>query len=126
MDFRIADTFLDSLARLTGEEQKLVSHRTVIDAMLAARASYLFGEQQDYFEQATCVGWLLTGNEEHPGMMAVVASTADAQSITMATGRPGLSFRDVTGGNQHTITTDDQGHADFQSQAGGVSVWCSV
>jgi hypothetical protein len=26
MEFRISDTFTDSLARLTGEEQKLVKH----------------------------------------------------------------------------------------------------
>ena len=109
-----------------GEDKKLISHRVVIDAMLAARAQYLHGEQKDYFEQSTCVGWLLTGNEEHPGVMAVVASTAHAQAITMATGRPGLTFKDITGAHHDTITTDEQGNAAFQAQAGGVSVWCSV
>lgn len=33
MDFRIADTFTDSLARLTGEEQKIVK-TTAVDLQL--------------------------------------------------------------------------------------------
>ncbi len=110
-----------------GEDQKLVSHRVVIDAMLAARAKYLFGGQKDYFDSATSIGWLCTGASEHPGMMAVVISTADAASIVMETGRPGLEFGDVTGAHEGvTVKAGEDGKAEFPAPAGGVSVWCSV
>jgi alpha-amylase len=110
-----------------GEDQKLVAHRTVIDAMLAARAKFLFGGQKDYFESETLVGWLCTGASEHPGMMAVAVSTADAASIVMDTGRPGLEFGDVTGAHEGvTVKAGEDGKAEFPAPAGGVSVWCSV
>ena len=109
-----------------GEDQKLISHRLVLDAMLAARSRHLHGDQHEYFEGPTCVGWLLTGDEAHPGVMAVVASTAEACSITMATGRPGLELRDVTGAHEAPVTTDEHGHAAFPAPAGRVSVWCGA
>jgi alpha-amylase len=109
-----------------GDDQKLVAHQVVIDAMLAARALYLHGGQEEYPASSTCVGWLITGDEEHPGVMAVVASTADAFAITMQTHRPGLEFRDVTGAHESVLRAGDDGTLDFPARAGRVSVWCSL
>lgn len=107
------------------ESDALVAHQTVIDAMLEARAKYLYGEQQDHFERPTCVGWLHTGDAEHPGVMAVVASTADDDALTMQVGRPGMQLRDVTRAFDHTITSGEDGTATFPARGGRVSVWCS-
>jgi len=107
------------------EDQKLVAHRVVIDAMLAARATFLYGDQEEYFESATSVGWLVTGDEQHPGVMAVAASTADATSITMQTHRPGLEFHDVTGAHPNNVRAGADGVASFPAPSGSVSVWCS-
>ena len=107
-------------------DQKLVAHRVVLDAMLAARAKFLFGEQHDYFQGSTCVGWLCTGDEAHPGVMAVAASTAEADSIWMDTGRPGQELRDVTGRHEQTVRAGADGRAEMLAPAGGVSVWCSI
>lgn len=109
-----------------GEDQKLVAHHVVIDAMLAARAKYLYGDQEEYFETSTSVGWLLTGDADHPGAMAVVASTADASQITMQTHRPSLEFKDVTGAHPDHVKSGEDGVATFFAPAGSVSVWCSV
>jgi len=59
-------------------------------------------------------------------VMAVVVSTAEASAIRMATGRPGLEFRDVTGRHAQTIRAGEDGNLEFPSPAGGVSVWCSA
>jgi len=109
-----------------GDDQKLIAHRTVIDAMLAARAKYLFGEQEEYFDSPTCVGWFVTGDQEHPGALAVVASTADAAALKMQTHRPGLEFHDVTGAHSEHVKAGEDGIAEFPAPAGAVSVWCSV
>lgn len=109
-----------------GDDQKLLAHRAVIDAMLAARATHLYGDRKDYFETSTCVGWIVTGDAEHPGVLAVAISTADACTLTMQTDRPGLEFRDVTGAHEDTVRAGDDGHVDFPAPAGGVSVWCSL
>lgn len=106
-------------------ENKLVSHRTVLDAMLLARSRHMFGDRHEYPESGTLVGWLYTGEEEHPGVMAVVISTADAGYISMDTARPGMSFRDVTGAHEDAITAGEDGRLDFPVNAGSVSVWCS-
>ena len=108
------------------ESHALVSHQTVIDAMLEARAKYVYGEQHDYFERPTCVGWLVSGDAEHPGVMAVVASTADDDAQAMQVGRPGVVFRDVTLAFDHEITSAEDGSATFPARGGRVSVWCSV
>lgn len=106
-------------------EHALVSHRVVLDAMLLARARHLHGDRHEYPESGQLLGWLYTGDEEHPGVMAVAISTADAGYLSMDTGRPGMSFRDVTGAHEETITVGDDGRVDFPVRAGSVSVWCS-
>ena len=45
---------------------KLISHRKLIDDFLQARAKFTHGEQHDYFDHPTCVGWLWSGDAEHP------------------------------------------------------------
>lgn len=106
-------------------ESRLVSHRGIIDAMLAARAEFVYGDRHEYPESGSLVGWLHTGEDGHPGVMAVVISTADEASITMQTNRMNAEFRDVTGAHESVISSNDQGFADFAVRGGGVSVWCS-
>ncbi len=108
------------------EEHRLVSHRIVIDAMLQARASFLHGERHEYAEGPSLVGWLMTGDEDHPGVMAVAISTGDEAAITMQTFRAGLEFRDVTGAYEESIHANVDGTASFPVRGGSVSVWCSV
>lgn len=107
-------------------DAKLLSHRVVIDRMLEARAKLLYGDQEEYFVSPTSIGWLVTGDAEHPGVIAVAMSTADATAIAMQTHRPHLQLRDVTGAHPDTIESGDDGLCAFPTPAGGVSVWCSV
>jgi alpha-amylase len=102
----------------------LISHKVLIDAFLKARGAYTYGDQHDYFDHPTCIAWAFTGDDEHPGAMAVVMSTADAGFKRIKTFRPGKTFNDVTGHIKDKITTDDNGEADFPCPAGSLSVWC--
>jgi alpha-amylase len=108
----------------TAENCKLVSHRKLIDDFLQARAKYTHGDQHDYFDHPTCVGWLWSGDAEHPGALAVVMSTGDAGTKKMQTFHPNQTFRDVTGHWPEPVTADENGDAEFRCPPGKVSVWC--
>jgi alpha-amylase len=104
---------------------KLTCHRKIMDDFIVARQKYCFGELHDYFDHPQCVGWLWTGDKDHPDVLAVLMSTGDAGFKKMQTGRKNTTFRDLTGHWPEPVTTDANGEADFKCPAGGVSMWCS-
>ena len=106
------------------EGTKLLSHRKLLDDFLLARQTFMYGEQRDYLDHPTCIGWAWTGDDEHPRAMAVLMSTADEGHKRMNAARPGQKFHDVTGHIPHQIVADANGEADFICPAGKISVWC--
>jgi alpha-amylase len=103
---------------------KLTSHRKLIDDFLQARAKFTHGDQHDYFDHPTCVGWLWSGNAQHSGALAVLMSTGDAGWKKMQTFHPNQTFRDLTGHWPEPVTADETGQAEFRCPPGKVSVWC--
>jgi len=101
----------------------LDSHQWLIDKFLAARQTYAYGDQYDYFDHANCVGWTRLGTEEHPGGMAVVLSNGDHGCKWMEIGQPHQTYRDVTEHMADPITTNAEGWAEFTCPGGSVSVW---
>jgi alpha-amylase len=102
---------------------QLTDHSSIIDTLLDARRTYNYGEQHDYFTHPNCIGWVRTGDAQHPGCMAVVLSNGEAGWQDMDTYRPDATFRDLTGNIPGTITTDVDGHGRFRCPARGMSVW---
>lgn len=106
-----------------GRPVLLYSHRFLIDRFLQARRSHNFGAQHDYLDDPSTIGWVRTGDEAHPGVMAVVMTTGEAAHKWMNTFRPGATFRDVTGHIADVVTAGSDGWARFGCRAGSVSVW---
>jgi len=105
---------------------KMPSHQWLIDRFLDTRRNHAFGEQNDYFDQPNCIGWTRTGNEEHPGGIAVLLSN-DAHAVkSMNTGSPGTAYGDVTEHIKETVTTNDEGWGEFQCNERSVSVWVPI
>lgn len=104
-------------------EHKLLSHRKLIDDFCRVRATHMNGEQKDYFDHPQCVAWSWSGSEENSKSMVVVMSSGDAGMKTVQQ-RPKTTYRDETGHIEETITTDENGYADFTCPAGKLSVWC--
>ncbi|HEX8339899.1 MAG TPA: alpha-amylase [Tepidisphaeraceae bacterium] len=103
---------------------RLVSHKTLIDTFLYARGRYTYGEQCDYFDHPTCVAWTWSGNEQHPGSMAVVMSTAGPGVKRLHMPGGGRTYTDLTNHIAEKIVTDAEGFADFHCPAGSLSAWC--
>ena len=101
----------------------LYSHKFLIDKYLLARAQYGYGDQFDYFDHPNTIGWVRTGNGEHPGAMAVVMTNGSEGNKWMNMFKPGAEFYDLTGHITQTVFTDQNGWGNFPCPAGNVSVW---
>lgn len=103
-------------------------HMPVVDKiahLLKARNRFAYGDQQDYFDHPNCIAWVRTGDEEHPGGCVVVVSNSEEgfKEIDLGKGKAGKQYRDFLGNHPATITTNEEGKAQFPASAGSVSVW---
>lgn len=101
----------------------LHSHRWLIDKFIEARRHFSYGDQHDYFDHPNTIGWVRTGNENHPGAMAVVMSNAADGNKLMNVFRAGQTFYDVTEHISEKVITNDDGWGNFRCRGGKVSVW---
>jgi alpha-amylase len=99
------------------------SYQWLIDKFLFVRKTYAYGDQYDYFDHPNTIGWTRIGTEERPGGIAVVLSNSGDGWKSMETGVPKTTYTDITEHVKETITTDDNGWAEFRCNGGSVSVW---
>ena len=99
------------------------SHQFLIDKFLYARKTYAYGEQQDYFDHPSTIGWTRLGDAEHPGGMAVVLTNGEGGGKSMNIGHPNCTYVDITEHVKDPIVTNDDGWAEFRCNGGSVSVW---
>ncbi|RAL02187.1 alpha-amylase [Aspergillus ibericus CBS 121593] len=100
--------------------------------LMQARKLYAYGEQQDYFDQPNCVGFVRYGNATHPSGLACVLSTGGPAQKRMYVGRrhAGEQWTDLLrrqpGADDPpgatTVTIDAAGYGVFPVP-GQVSVW---
>jgi len=98
-----------------------------LQGLLALRRDYAYGEQQDYFDDANCIGWVRRGIEERPSSGCAVILTNKAQRYTrrMQIGKQfaGKTCYDYLQHCHETVTIDAEGYGDFFVEPGSVSVW---
>ncbi|WP_027376708.1 alpha-amylase [Kaistella palustris] len=95
-----------------------------IEELLKARQLYAYGTQNDYFEDANCLGWTREGDGYNKGC-AVVLSNKDAYEKPMEIGKQyaGQHFIDFIGWFPEKVIIDENGWGNFPVPAGNVSVW---
>jgi alpha-amylase len=101
----------------------LYSHQFLIDKFLYARKAYGFGDQHDYFDHPNTIGWVRTGNGQHPGAMAVLMTNGSDGTKWMNVFHPYARFYDVTGHYGDEMVANQDGWTNFKCPAGNVSVW---
>jgi alpha-amylase len=98
-------------------------HRFLIDKFLYARQHYAYGDQYDYFDHSSTIGWTRLGNEEHPKTLAVLLTNGSSGSKWMETGAPNATYYDITEHIAEPVTTNEYGWGEFYCNGGSVSVW---
>ncbi len=106
-----------------GEESP---HRPIIDRLLDLRRHYAYGEQVDYFDHPSTVGFVRTGDEEHEGSGLVFLMSNDeagSKSICLGEGHQGEEWYEATGSIPDTVTLDENGNGEFAVQGRNLAVW---
>ncbi|GEL08078.1 alpha-amylase [Salisediminibacterium halotolerans] len=107
-------------------DDPIPSKKEQLDPLLDARAHLAYGEQIEYFDHPSTIGWVRRGTDEHSGSGCAVVLSNDQDGFKhMAVGveHSGKTWVDVTGNHEGKITIDDNGEAEFPVRGGTVSVW---
>ena len=90
-----------------------------------ARKLYAYGEQQDYFDYATCIGWVRLGTWDRKWGCAVVLSNAGPGEKRMWVGEmhAGEVWTDVLGWEKGEVKIGEDGFGVFTCPGVSLSVW---
>lgn len=107
-------------------EKEVNSKNKMLDRILETRKLYAYGEQVDYFQTESLIGFVRKGDFEHPDSgIAVVMTDTIGGTIKMNMGNDfaGSEFYDCLGNVQDTIIIDEEGNGEFRCADGSVSIW---
>jgi len=107
-------------------EGKQSPHRLIIHTLLDARKKYAYGEQRDYIDHPSTIGFVRMGDAEHEGSgMAFLMSNGDDGNKTMNVGehRKGETWYEFTGNRKEEVVIDEQGNGNFLVSGGNLAVW---
>lgn len=109
----------------TGGEYPQAALKDKIDVLAKIRKKFAYGEEDDYLDSESSIGWVRHGNENHPQKSAIIISIGKMATIKMFVGedQAGKSYGDYTGNNNDTITIDEEGYGAFEVGPGSISVW---
>ena len=94
--------------------------------LIKLRNLYAYGDQTDYFDDEHIVGWVRSGDREHPDSgFATLLSNAEGGSkkMFMGTKYSGMEFFDALGNILEPVTIDEDGYGIFTVGDKSVSVW---
>ncbi|GAB7353980.1 hypothetical protein MBLNU459_g4575t1 [Dothideomycetes sp. NU459] len=96
-----------------------------LPALVLSRKNYAYGEQTDYFDSRTCIGWVRHGTWDRVDGCAVVMSIAGPARKRMFLGQrhAGQVWTDVLDNCSEKIVVDDRGYGVFVCGAKSVSVF---
>lgn len=92
--------------------------------LLTARKKFAYGDEDEYMQTPTKIGWVRRGDASHPHPLAVLISTGDKDHERMFVGEKekGKTYQDLSGVNQDLIIGED-GFGDFTVGPGSVTYW---
>ncbi|KAF7904752.1 hypothetical protein EAF00_002086 [Botryotinia globosa] len=120
--------FYGDLYGIKGEHPFPPSCGGALPNLALARKLYAYGEQRDYFDFATCIGWVRYGTWDRPFGCAVVLSNAGPGEKRMFVGEmhAGEKWTDVLGWEQGEVEIGEDGWGVFKCPGTSVSVWVNA
>lgn len=109
-----------------GVSGKQSPHRLIIDMLLDARRKYAYGDVEIYFDHPNTVGFVRTGDEEHPNSgLAFLMSNSEAGNKVMNVGKQhqGETWYDYTGSVKEEVVIDEEGNGNFLVNSRNLAVW---
>lgn len=99
--------------------------KDMLDKMMAVRKAYNYGEEDDYFDHPSVIGWVRRGDDDHKPL-AVLISIQDMAEKQMFVGESeaGATYVDLSGKNEE-ITIDENGNGVFTVGPGQVTYWAN-
>jgi alpha-amylase len=117
--------FYGDLYGMQGEHPEPPSCGDKLPDLVLARKLYAYGEQNDYFEEPNCIGWVRRGTWDRPSGLAVVLSNAGPGTRRMFVGKEhvGETWSDVLGWEPGEVKIDDEGFGEFKCPGISVAIW---
>ncbi|KAJ5762667.1 CAZyme family GH13, partial [Penicillium manginii] len=89
-----------------------------------ARKQYAYGEQESYFDEPNCVGFVRYGNANHSGLACLISNGGRSRK-RMFIGRryTNTQWIDILGHHDMQVVIDKRGYGNFPINASSVGVW---
>lgn len=99
---------------------------SALPEMMRIRKDLAYGEQRDYLDFPSCIGWTRAGLEDmgNSGIAVLMSNGGEGfKEMEMGAAHAGKLMRDALGIRQEEIRLDENGKAAFLCDADSVSVW---
>ncbi len=95
-----------------------------LEKLIIARQLFGYGEQSDYIDHVSCIGWTRAGDETHPPCAVVLSNDQEGfKDMKMGKEHAGKTFRDYLENHGAEVLLNEEGQGIFPVSAGSVSVW---
>ena len=117
--------FYGDLYGTQGENSEPPSCGDKLADITLARKLYAYGEQDDYWDQANCIGFVRRGTHDRQSGLACIMSNTGPGQIQMHVGseHKGEVWTDVLGWEQGEVEIGEDGNGLFKCPGTSVSIW---
>jgi alpha-amylase len=117
--------FYGDVYGIKGEHPFPPSCQGKVPDMALARKLYAYGEEDNYFDPGTCIGWVRRGTSDRPSGLACVLSNAgiNEKRMFVGTDHKGEKWTDLLGWETSEVCIGDDGFAMFPVGATSVAIW---
>lgn len=94
--------------------------------LLELRKKATYGEQHDYFDDPSIVGWVRDGDAEHPDSgfaLLMTVNKGGSKKMLVGEQHAGEIYTDVLGNSADKIVITKGGFGEFTVQDGSMSIW---
>ena len=107
-----------------GVQGKPSPHTKILDILLDARRKYAYGEQIEYFDHPSTIGFIRKGDEQHPGLVFLMSNDQEGTKVMdLGKEHQGETWHEITGSIPTEVTLDAEGKGEFSVQARNLAVW---